>query len=87
VADCNEVVLADIQNYGNVGGEIEMHWKRNKFIKIHQVVLCDLRNVKDYNKSVIFWPVDVGSFHQEKVGGLINEVVEIALRGTMFLCG
>jgi len=62
-----------------------MHREWNKFIKIHQVVLWNLRNVKDYNKSVIIWPVDVGRFHQEKVGGLIDEGVEIALRGAILL--
>jgi hypothetical protein len=39
MAYSNDVFLADIQSDGDIGQEIKMHWKENKFMQQHQVVV------------------------------------------------
>jgi len=62
MAYSNDVFLADIQSDGDIGQEIKMHWKENKFMQQHQVVVAE-----DKNENIFFWSVNLWCLHSEKI--------------------
>ncbi len=59
MADSDHVVRADLRCDGNVTGEVEMHWKWDKFEKWHQVVWCHKWYMEYQHESVVIRSVDV----------------------------
>ena len=76
VADCDEILFADIRNDGDVGREVEINRQRDEFVKWKEIFGFDERNVKDEDYCRFFRAVNERSFQLVKIRRLINEVVE-----------
>ncbi len=73
MTDRNHVVVADLWSDGNVAGKVEVHWQGDEFVKRHQVVWCNKWNVHHEDENFLVRFVHVRSFHQKKIGRLVDK--------------
>jgi hypothetical protein len=75
VADCDEIILADFRDNGDVCREIEVNGQLDKFVKRPQIFVFDKRD--DNEHSVFFQPMNEQDFQLVEVRQLMDKIVVV----------